>query len=160
MNPIGEFAESILRDHCRALLAMEEIAPVRRRPYMTWELKEVARQYLEDEISLEEMQSRLNRPVKTINMMMRMCRDERKRRSSARVDYPRRNAKIVEALLMGDSSDSIARRWGISEYAVYQVLWKYGVETRMPREVWRRIFFANKIRFGLTGSPKPDNDTA
>ncbi len=131
-------AETILRDTCRAILAIEKVAPVRRRPYEGWEVKAVARLYLEEKLTLREMCALIS-PPRTSVSFVDLCQDARER-SQASEDISRRNAKVIEAILMGDSRGSIARRWGLSQSEIHDVLLEYRGANRIPRNRWRRIF--------------------
>lgn len=147
MTPLSQAAETVLRNTCKAMV--EEDQKTRKRPYMAWELHALAKMYSEEKISLEEMAARLKRPVQSINEMLRMLEIARRRpvMSGWRVEFERRNAKIIEAVLLGDSHDAIARRWGLEKRRVYEILVEYRRRVGMQRALWRRRFFGKAVRF-------------
>jgi hypothetical protein len=130
-----------IRDTCAALLALEKVGRPARRRYESWELKALARMYLNEEITLAQMAAELNRPIRSIADMLRRLDVERRRPSAAgeQQRLQRRNDKIIEAAMLGDSWEVIARRWGISDRTVYQILWEYKSATGMTRQAWKSL---------------------
>jgi hypothetical protein len=138
-------SETLLRDTARALLEVDKVlAPRRRRPVMTFEVRAIAEMYANNEISISEMVSRLDRPRRTICSILRTLRLAQRRRPPNRREraYARRRDKVVEAILAGDSLDSVKRRWDISDDVLYQILNGYRVRTGMKREVWKASFLS------------------
>ncbi len=73
-------AESALRNTARALVEVSKAQDKkRRRPVMTWEVREIARLYAEEKISIDEMEVRLQRPKLTIYGYLRTLNIERRR---------------------------------------------------------------------------------
>lgn len=59
----------------------------------------------------------------------------------------RRNAKIVEAVLHGDSWESVARRWGLAERGLYEILYEHKRRVRMSASFWRQTFLSRRSAF-------------
>ena len=140
--------EAHLRDTCLAILAIEEIAPVRRSPYETWEVKAVARQYVEGALSVAEMCAIL-RPHRASVAFVATRQAERGSETVARraervaEARARRNAKIVEAIIAGDSRDSIARRWGVSDQQIEDAVADYRAARGIRLGAWRKFLRRN-----------------
>jgi hypothetical protein len=146
-------------DTCRALLELDKLGRRKKRPYMSTELRLLAQMYADRTITLEEMAERLRRPLRSVNDMLDMCipnRDRRAEKYGVRDESRRRASKIVEALLRGDSWDSVGRRWGSDDAAIYYVLRMHRLRTGMSHTLWRRLFFGREIRQRLTCTAKPD----
>lgn len=142
--------ETAIRDTCRAIVELEKVTRTRRRPYMNWELKALAKLYADETITLKEMSDELNRAPESISQMLRMLDLEQRRqpwRCGPMQSLARRNAKIIDAALSGDSHAVIARRWGLGLGGVYRVLVDYRRKMGMSRAVWRRTFFEGKVQF-------------
>ncbi len=130
-----------IRDTCAALLALEKVGRPPRRKYMSWELKALARLYVDEKITLRQMATELNRPLRSISDMLNHLDVSRRkpRLLGEQERLKRRNDKIVEAAFRGDSWEAIARRWGISDRTVYQILWEHRHATGMTRKAWKRL---------------------
>lgn len=140
--------ETLLRDHCQALVDLSKITNRgRRRPYMTWEVKTAAEEYLAGELTLQEIADRLNRPLGSIDNLLSIGGVVRNRAPvvmGMAEFYRRRNAKVIEALLYGDSWGQVCRRWDIPEATVYEILWNHKQRTGMSHKEWKRIFFRGR----------------
>jgi hypothetical protein len=140
--------ESLIRDHCQALVDLSKITNRgRRRPFMNWEVKTAAEEYLAGELTLQEIAERMNRPVSSVYNLLSIggvLSNRLPARAGVMEFYRRRSEKVIAALLAGDSWASVCRRWDMNEGSLYEILWNYKHKTRMNHREWKRLFFRGK----------------
>lgn len=118
-----------------------------RRAFTMPELRLVEKMYLSEKLSVPEIARRLGRDKDTLYPAIKQYLDIPRRqpdRCGTRFDLRRRNAKIVEAVLNGDSWDQVMRRWEISERVLYEVLYQHKRRVRMSAEFWRENILSRR----------------
>jgi transposase-like protein len=129
---------------CRALVALEPLIPHRsRRAYLPSEFRKLARMYTEGKLTIPEIAERLGRHEQSIYQMLRILNAGQRRQpwnAGPKFDYRRRSEKVVDAILAGDSRETIARRWGITPRQVYEIADEYRRRTGMSRNAWTAFF--------------------
>jgi hypothetical protein len=117
-----------------------------RREFKTSDMRLFKSLYLEEKLPMWEIALRMNRREDILFRAAQMLDIPRRcpRLCGTRPGRQRRNAKIVEAVLSGDSWDSVARRWGIGERGLYEVLYEHKRRVRMTTEFWRQNFLSRR----------------